>query len=63
MGTIVSPWIRDVAEFGANGVFNSKVQNEINFGKSQQWFQASVDLFVTIASARLSDVVILEVFH
>jgi len=60
MGAMASPGIKDVAELGSNGVFNSEVQSEINSGNAEQWFQESIDPFAAIASATLSNVVISE---
>ena len=34
MGAMASPGIKDVAELGSNGVFNSEVQSEINSGNA-----------------------------
>jgi len=62
IGAMASPGIKDVAELGSNGVFNSEVQSEINSGNAQQWFQESVNPFAAIASATLSNVVISEDF-
>lgn len=60
IGQNATTGIKNVAEFGSNGVFMSEVQNSSN---TKEWLSASFNPFAAISSATLTDVEFTEEHH